>query len=150
MTNAFKFFRRLLGSSRGTSAIEFALITPVFLLLLVGIVDLGAVIRDKVELNNAAATAARYVLNENYNEAYLADIAANGSALDAADIAATIETVCGCSGGVAAICGDICDDGQSPGTYMLVSITKTSEMILPYSGLFGDMVLTGQSRMRLD
>lgn len=150
MTHAIKFFRRLLGSTQGSTVTEFALITPVFLLVLIGIVDLGAVIRDKVELNNAASTAARYVLNENYNQSYLADVAANGSALDAADITASTETVCGCAGGVAATCGGLCDDGQSPGTYMLVSISKTSEMILPYSGLFSDMTITGESRMRLD
>ncbi len=149
MSGRRSFFARLLGATEGTSAIEFALIAPVFLLVLVGIVDLGAVIRDKVELNNAAATAARYVLNENYSEANLVDVATGGSALDSADITATIQTVCGCSGGVAATCGSVCDDGQAPGTYKVVTLTKVNEMILPYPG-FDDMTITGQSRMRLD
>ncbi len=144
-----KIISRLFGATDGTSAVEFALIAPVFLLVLVGIIDLGAVIRDKVELNNAAATAARYVLNENYSESNLVSVATSGSALDANDITATVSTVCGCSGGVSAQCGSVCTDGQAPGTYMLVDLTKVSTMILPYPG-FGDMTINGQSRMRLD
>lgn len=143
------FFRRLFGANEGVSAIEFALISPVFILILVGMVDLGAVVRDKIELSNAAATAARYVLNENYSEAYLVDVATSGSALDSADITAAVTTVCGCSGGVAATCGTTCVDGQSPGTYMVVSLSKASQMILDYPG-FSDLVISGQSRMRLD
>lgn len=143
------FFARLFGATEGVSAVEFALVSPVFILILVGIIDLGAVVRDKIELSNAAATAARYVLNENYSEAFLVDVATSGSSLDSADITATVTSVCGCSGGVAATCGSTCADGQSPGTYMVVSLSKISEMILTYPG-FDDITISGQSRMRLD
>jgi len=149
MRKSINLLRELLGSNDGASALEFALLAPVMLMVMVGIVDIGSVIRDKVELNNAAATAARYVLHEEYSENNLVGVATGGSALDADDVTAAVETVCGCAGGVVAVCGDDCADGEPSGRYMLVSLTKTNEMIIPYPG-FSDMDITGQSRMRLD
>ena len=144
-----QFLRALCGSNRGVTAIEFALVSPVLLTIMVGIVDIGAVIRDKIELNNAAATAARYVLHEDYSENNLISVATSGSALDPADITAAVESVCGCAGGVAATCGDVCPDTQPAATYMVITLSKTNQMVIPYPG-FSDMAISGQSRMRLD
>ena len=49
-------------SPRGQSIVEFALILPVFLYLLLGVVDIGRVIFYQSLVNNAARDAARYAL----------------------------------------------------------------------------------------
>jgi Flp pilus assembly protein TadG len=51
--------RRLLGDQRGQSMVEFALISPVFFLILVGIVDLGQGFFQYQQLNNAVSEGAR-------------------------------------------------------------------------------------------
>lgn len=54
--------RELLGSSRGTTMVEFALIVPVLLLLLVGILDLGRALNAYVTMSNASREGARYAM----------------------------------------------------------------------------------------
>jgi Flp pilus assembly protein TadG len=49
-----------LGSARGQSVLEFALVAPVLLLLLVGVVDLGHALRSSVVVINAAYVGARF------------------------------------------------------------------------------------------
>ncbi len=51
--------RRLLGCERGAELIEMALVTPVLLLLVLGIVDFGFLFQQYVVLTNAAAEGAR-------------------------------------------------------------------------------------------
>ena len=54
--------RELLGSSRGTTMVEFALIVPVLLLLLFGILDLGRALNAYVTMSNASREGARYAM----------------------------------------------------------------------------------------
>lgn len=48
-----------LGSERGAAAVEFALIVPVLLLLLFGIIEFGRVYNTQIELTGAAREGAR-------------------------------------------------------------------------------------------
>ena len=47
---------------RGTSAVEFALIAPVLLLLLIGIIDLGRAVNAYVTVSNAAREGTHYLV----------------------------------------------------------------------------------------
>ncbi|WP_158809086.1 TadE/TadG family type IV pilus assembly protein [Beijerinckia sp. L45] len=65
-----RFGRRPFGSLRarlfddgGASAVEFALIAPVFCLLLVGAIDLGGMLWTKLNLDGAVTAAANYSVN---------------------------------------------------------------------------------------
>jgi Flp pilus assembly protein TadG len=48
------------GGERGQSLVEFALILPVLMLLLLGVLDMGRAVADNIALNNAAQEGARY------------------------------------------------------------------------------------------
>ena len=52
-------FKRFLRSSRGANAVEFALIAPVFFLLVFGMIDFGFVFRDWLILTNGVREGAR-------------------------------------------------------------------------------------------
>lgn len=52
--------KRFLKSERGQSMVEFALVLPILLLLLCGIIDFGWVFAQKIEINNSCREAARY------------------------------------------------------------------------------------------
>jgi Flp pilus assembly protein TadG len=58
------------GSERGQSLIEFALILPVLLLLLLGVLDMGRAVADNVALTNAAQQGARYSILNNSGECH--------------------------------------------------------------------------------
>jgi len=53
---------RLIHDRCGTSAVEFALVLPIFLLLLVGIADFGGALYVKFGLNSVVSAAANYAL----------------------------------------------------------------------------------------
>ncbi len=54
--------RRSIADRRGASAVEFALLAPIFLLLLAAAVDFGGVLYIKFGLENAVSAAANYAL----------------------------------------------------------------------------------------
>ena len=54
--------RQCLGDEEGTSAVEFALIAPVFVLLLLGTIDIGGAIYDRFALSGAVSAATQYAI----------------------------------------------------------------------------------------
>jgi Flp pilus assembly protein TadG len=50
---------------RGAAAVEFALVMPILLLIVFGIIDFGYLYGQKLALNNAARQSARYAAVEN-------------------------------------------------------------------------------------
>ena len=50
------------GTERGASAVEFALVVPILILIMIGIVNFGFVLAQQISLNNAARQAARYAV----------------------------------------------------------------------------------------
>jgi Flp pilus assembly protein TadG len=81
------WFRR----DRGTAAVELALLSPLLLILLAGIVDFGRVYREEIELSAAVAAAAQYALLN------VASINSSG----AAALAATLSGIVANSNGAA-------------------------------------------------
>jgi Flp pilus assembly protein TadG len=63
----------------GASALEFALLAPVFLLILAGVVDIGALLHTKFRLNSAIAAGSNYALvnGQDISEDEGADLALN-------------------------------------------------------------------------
>ena len=54
--------KRFLKSERGQAMVEFALVLPVLLALLCGIIDFGWLYYNQITLNNAAREGARYAV----------------------------------------------------------------------------------------
>lgn len=49
-------------TDRGAAAVEFALVVPILILVLIGIVNFGFVLAQQISLNSAARQAARYAV----------------------------------------------------------------------------------------
>jgi Flp pilus assembly protein TadG len=91
--------RSLFRQREGTAAVELALIAPMLLILLVGIIDFGRVYRDEIELSAVVASAAQYALvnsssvnstNASGLAATLSGIVANGNGAGWAGATATV------------------------------------------------------------
>ncbi len=137
--------------SRGQSIVEFALILPVFVLLLVGILDLGRAVYAFNTINNAAREGARLAIVDQtitHVEDFAAQrtgwlgVDASGVSVDFRDPDDTANHgSCNASPGQAAIVGCLA----------VVSVTYDYVGATPIiSQLVGPISMTGESRFRVE
>ena len=63
MTRRFaRMIRMLSGDARGSIAVEFALVAPVLMIVLAGVIDIGSAAYVKHSLNTRVTTATEYAL----------------------------------------------------------------------------------------
>jgi Flp pilus assembly protein TadG len=148
-------FRRLpalLGATNGTAAIEFAIAAPFLLLLLAGVASLGAGLRAKMEVGNAARAGAQYAALHGFSQSGISSAASNATYLSNVTVTST-ETTPGCTsttGGVASAgSATSCPNGGPTGTYVTVVAQTTYTSILPVLGLASSMSLQAVAVARL-
>jgi Flp pilus assembly protein TadG len=91
-----KRFRRWRQREDGQAMVEFALILPIFLLILCGIVDFGWLFYNQLTLNNACREGARYAVVNTADNAdtqaiinHIENVSSNVFANDGVDITVT-------------------------------------------------------------
>lgn len=141
-----------LRNERGSAAIEFALVSPVFVVLLIGVVELGLAGLGAMRVQDAAEAGALYAQVNGWNATGIA--AAVTNATGAGGITATPAPVnfCGCPGadGITAIdCADECTDGSTPGNYVTVSASMTRLSIMAQTIPSLSSTLTAHSTVRI-
>lgn len=121
-------------ANRGTVTIEFALIAPVLLLLLLHVVDFGLAFNQRMKLESAARAGLQYAMFDKDNTVGIQAAVTGATDLDADDMTVTVTEFCECNG-VTATCGVSCDDGAWPGTYVQISATSQFNAIFSVYGL---------------
>jgi Flp pilus assembly protein TadG len=125
---------------RGTAAVEFALVLPVLLLIVFGIIDFGRALNAQITLTGAAREGARLVALGYPDAAIQADVAAAAPGLS----------------GVTSTVVASCPPGAGPAAEAEVDISYSFSFITPIGavvGFFGgsgfgtSMVLTAQGVM---
>jgi Flp pilus assembly protein TadG len=140
----------------GTAAIELALLSPVLMILVTGVVEVGMAMFQDMETQAAAEAGALYAVNHGADNLALiagAVTSATGTAGITASPAPT--TFCGCpaAGGVVSQgsdCTTACQDKTAPGAYVAVSATlaRTKLLPFPYIDLLLPNTFTGRSVVR--
>ena len=114
-----KLFRHLLADRTAASAAEFALVLPLFLLLLFGIIDAGRFMWEYNLAEKATQMGVRYAVVTNPVASGLSSYSfsisdgigqGNPVPTDNFDVATCTDSTCDCTGG--AICGSIGHDGD--------------------------------------
>ncbi len=129
-----KTISRFVPCAKGSAALEVGIIFPIFLALIVGVIDYGAAIFKMMEVGYAAQVGANYALTNGFNAANIEAAVTSATAL--ANVTAPAPTsACGCastSGITAATCGTTCPNGGGPaGTYVTVHSSVTYSPVLP-------------------
>jgi Flp pilus assembly protein TadG len=146
----------LLGPARaGSSAVEFALATPVLLGLLVPLVDLGMVYSRQIQVEQAAQAGAQYASVHPWNSnsvSAISNAVTAAGALPGITASPPPNQICGCPSGSAVLsynCNTTCPNGQSAGYYVIVNAELPYTPALPYSVLGNSLTLSAQTTIRI-
>ena len=154
-------FRRATAGSRlrrgerdgGQALVELALVLPLLLLMLVGVIDVGRLVYTTANVTNAARAGAMYG-SQTYTSA--GDGPGMISAAQAevnTDVTLSSVTgvrVCRCSGAdQEVLCTTICPNGQQLITYAKVTASAAYSPLFPYPGVPGNSTLTKTVSMRV-
>jgi Flp pilus assembly protein TadG len=149
-----KWLHRFRKDDRGVAMVEYALFAPVLTVLLVGIVDYGNFIHEKMELDDLARDSVQYVLQGgNYTEIQTDVIDQSNiyKSVDKDQLSLTVtppSQQCECSGGASVSCTGTCGSGDYVRGFVSVSITAAYSPIISWPGLATTKSMTGSARMQ--
>jgi Flp pilus assembly protein TadG len=120
----------LLRSRSGNAAVEFALIAPLLLAMLVGMVDVGMGFYQEMEVENAAQVGAQYALVKGWDVTAVGTAVAQASTMSDISLAPapSSQEWYGCASGTTitpSSQGDPCPAGGVAATYVTVTAQAT-------------------------
>lgn len=144
------------GRDRGAAAVEFALVLPILVMLLVGMVDFGMATNAQAIVGNAARDGARAAsLGAKSTDACKAALKASSSLLGFAETGScgtsvpSISVTCQGPGGAA--CSSGYDTSREIGGTAVVTVTYVYHWISPgILGLPGETTITKSAYMRIE
>jgi Flp pilus assembly protein TadG len=118
--------------SRGQSLVEFALVVPLFFLLIFGIIDLGRVFWVEITLQNAMRVAGRYAVTGNTLPGYTSRVSSIQQVATQAAVGLNVSQIAISSvqGGTGA------NAAGYPNDTVTISLTTTLPLITPLIGNF--------------
>jgi PKD repeat protein len=131
----------------GQAIPEFALLLPVFLLLLLGAVDFGRLFFSYVQITNAAGQGAAYgAFNPTDSVGILAKVRQETNAqAQRGENALTVATACKDSAGMTMACADS-QGGTGAGNIITVTVTERFNFLTPLiNGIFGNFNLNASA-----
>ena len=135
----------------GMSSIEMAVVTPLVLLMLIGVIDFGRVYYTAITVENAARAGVSYGAVDPSNADHLAKIVqmAENEAQNISPVIAVADKFCECKDGSAVDCEDTCDDGTMR-VFVRVNVEKTFSTIIGYPGIPKKITLNREATMRAE
>jgi Flp pilus assembly protein TadG len=158
-------FASLVRDRRGMSAVEFGVAAPIFLGVLMPVVDLGRAYSQQIQIRQAVQAGALYASVNIYNSSTWSSNVS--SAITNSTYLAVTPTVsaesCGCpnststdiiSHDTVTTCGPTnggtnCSDGSRPGYYVTITGTLSYTPVMPYSILANPTTLSDQAVVRI-
>ena len=133
----------------GIVTIEFALVAPLMLLLLAGVLDFGRSVRAAICVADAARAGAQYGSLSPANAGDTTGIqnAAKNAAPDVTTLTVTMVKSCACSGGSSVSCSGSCTGGKML-IYSKVTAQVTCQPIFSYPGLAYTGVTSSTASLR--
>ena len=121
----FKFSR----DERGVSAVEFALVVPVLLICLLGVVDIGNVVFKRADMESALRSGVQYFMNGGDDLAKARDVVNESWTTKPAGVTVVADRFCLC-GTVVHACTTLCADNKYPMSFNRIRATATFEGVL--------------------
>lgn len=137
------------GARAGNTAVETALLAPVILFLLAGIVDYGGAVRERMALTSAVRSGLQYALDTGAGPAAV-ELAVQGALMEEAETTTVAATrFCECPDGDDADCRDRCEDSVPPYEIMQIDARRDYTPLMPWPGIDSPMTLEASARVRI-
>lgn len=142
---------------RGAVTVELALLAPVLAFMLVGAIDFGNYIYQKMQLQNASRAGAQFAVQSSsdpFDSAAIDAVVRAASALDAGT-SVTVGAFCGCDDGTESTptslgaCDGSCAGGDFPRLSVRVTVSNTFSTLFPYPGIPDTLTLQGQTSLQV-
>jgi Flp pilus assembly protein TadG len=133
----------------GSAMVEFALITPLLLLLLAGVLDYSMALRTAIAVSDAARAGAHYgsLSTANANDTAGMEAAARNAEPSLTDLTVTAGRSCKCPNGSAVNCSGSCGGGALS-VYAEVTTQTTARNAFSYPGLSFSGAVSAKAVMR--
>lgn len=135
----------------GIAATEFALMAPVLLFMLIGIVDYGTYLNSAMKLESTALSAAQYIraggLEDDLQEDVILESNLGLTAGNAGEVTVAVDYFYECADGVSADEDTDCGSGDYLRQFVEVTLTRDVETLIPYPGIDA-LELRGQVRLQ--
>lgn len=135
----------------GAAALEFALMAPLLLVLLVGVAAFGIGIWYDMEVHNALAAGIEDAAAHGFDATAISS-AVNNATLLPVTASPSPTQFCGCpttSGVTSILCTSSCPSGLSPGTFVQVTATAAYNPIIQYPFVPAQFNLVAQGEVRI-
>lgn len=141
-------FRRDQG---GNTAVEFAFLVPLLLLLVSGLIDFGRAFFTTMELENSARAGAQYaIVHGADNLTTIENVVYGASSVAPADLTVNATTYCGCPDGTVQPCtGGDCG-GFTPGTFVSIVAQTNYTPLFPFRDAARPVTITGTAQIRVE
>lgn len=149
------FAKAFLKDDNGVAATEFAMIAPILCVLLIGIIDYGAYIKARMELDDLARATAEYAVQGGDPEEAIGDVVEESEPYQKAEeeqqaLASTAEETCECADGVEVECTASCGEDDYVRHFFTVTIEKNYTPLFAYPGIGENLTIRGHSRLQFE
>jgi len=137
---------------KGAAAIEFALLLPLFFLLLAGLTEVGFSAYEAMLVRNSTEAGAIYAAKNGWDASGITAAVVNATGVSGITASPAPSLFCGCpaSGGITTIvCTSTCTGGISPGQYVKISALISHQKIISYPGSNIPTTFSSQSIIRI-
>jgi len=134
-----------------SAMIEFAITMPLIVFIFLATISLALVIRENIEIIDAASAGAKYGANGNSTNSVGMQTAATNDAADVSGLSVTASRYCSCiAGGAAVPCTSSCSlYPNTPAAYVTVTTSAPAPLLFTVVGLPSSIPLSGTSTIRV-
>lgn len=134
---------------RGVSTIEFGVVAGALALMLLGVLDFGMGLWEKLEVADAVRAGAQYAAKSGYDSNNIQAAETNSTTLSGLQTSAPTE-FSGCPDATSGITNPPCADGSTPGTYVSISASVNYSTIFSWPGISNPLTLASNVTIRID
>jgi Flp pilus assembly protein TadG len=137
----------------GAAAVEFALLLPTLVILLMGMFDYGALAYDKMQVSAAAHAGADYAFHNGFDAGGIQTAVGKATTLATAVKADNpppqSAAYCVVNGALVKPTGSTCASGGAPGTYVVVNAYTSFSPLVAWSAFVFPSTITAQAMVRI-